>query len=48
MTGVQTCALPISYEGAPLPVTAVLSATSKAAAFAVILRLFSGLRTDQA
>ena len=33
---------PDAYEGAPLPVTAVLSATSKAAAFAVILRLFSG------
>jgi NADH-quinone oxidoreductase subunit N len=33
---------PDAYEGAPLPVTAILSATSKAAAFAVILRLFSG------
>ena len=33
---------PDAYEGAPLPVTAILSATSKAAAFALILRLFSG------
>ena len=33
---------PDAYEGAPLPVTAVLSATSKAAAFALILRLFTG------
>ncbi len=33
---------PDAYEGAPLPVTAVLSATSKAAAFAVLLRLFGG------
>ena len=33
---------PDAYEGAPLPVTAILSATSKAAAFALILRLFAG------
>ncbi len=33
---------PDAYEGAPLPITAYLSATSKAAGFALILRLFSG------
>ncbi len=33
---------PDAYEGAPLPVTAVLSATSKAAATALLLRLFAG------
>ena len=32
---------PDAYEGAPLPVTAYLSATSKAAGFALILRVFS-------
>src|SRR5581483_5409907 len=32
---------PDAYEGAPLPITAYLSATSKAAGFALILRLFS-------
>jgi NADH-quinone oxidoreductase subunit N len=32
---------PDAYEGAPLPVTAYLSATSKAAGFALLLRLFS-------
>ncbi len=33
---------PDAYEGAPLPITAYLSATSKAATFAVLLRLLSG------
>jgi NADH-quinone oxidoreductase subunit N len=33
---------PDAYEGAPLPITAYLSATSKAAGFAMLLRLFSG------
>jgi NADH-quinone oxidoreductase subunit N len=33
---------PDAYEGAPLPVTAYLSTTSKAAGFALLLRLFSG------
>ena len=33
---------PDAYEGAPLPITAYLSATSKAAGFALMLRLFSG------
>ena len=33
---------PDAYEGAPLPVTAFLSTLSKAAGFALILRLFSG------
>ena len=33
---------PDAYEGAPLPITAYLSATSKAAAFALILRWFAG------
>ena len=33
---------PDAYQGAPLPITAYLSATSKAAGFALILRLFSG------
>src|SRR3990172_1035752 len=33
---------PDAYEGAPLPVTAYLSATSKAAGFALLLRLFAG------
>src|SRR3990172_4181840 len=33
---------PDAYEGAPLPITAYLSATSKAAGFAFLLRLFSG------
>lgn len=32
---------PDAYEGAPLPVTAYLTATSKAAGFAMILRLFT-------
>jgi NADH-quinone oxidoreductase subunit N len=32
---------PDAYEGAPLPITAYLSTTSKAAGFALILRLFS-------
>ena len=31
---------PDAYEGAPLPITAYLSATSKAATFALLLRLF--------
>ena len=33
---------PDAYEGAPLPITAYLSATSKAATFALLLRLFAG------
>ncbi|MDA0269677.1 MAG: NADH-quinone oxidoreductase subunit N [Chloroflexi bacterium] len=33
---------PDVYEGAPIPVTAYLSATSKAATFALILRWFAG------
>ena len=33
---------PDAYEGAPMPITAYLSATSKAATFALILRWFSG------
>jgi NADH-quinone oxidoreductase subunit N len=33
---------PDAYEGAPLPITAYLSATSKAATFALLLRLFGG------
>ncbi|MEX2372468.1 MAG: proton-conducting transporter membrane subunit, partial [Dehalococcoidia bacterium] len=33
---------PDAYEGAPLPVTAYLSATSKAATFALFLRWFAG------
>jgi NADH-quinone oxidoreductase subunit N len=32
---------PDAYEGAPLPITAYLSATSKAAGFALLLRLFA-------
>ena len=32
---------PDAYEGAPLPITAYLSATSKIAGFALLLRLFS-------
>ncbi len=32
---------PDAYQGAPLPITAYLSATSKAAGFALLLRLFS-------
>jgi NADH-quinone oxidoreductase subunit N len=32
---------PDAYEGAPLPITAFLSATSKAAGFALLLRLFT-------
>ena len=32
---------PDAYEGAPLPITAYLSAASKAAGFALLLRLFS-------
>jgi NADH-quinone oxidoreductase subunit N len=32
---------PDAYEGAPIPITAYLSATSKAATFALLLRLFS-------
>ena len=34
--------VPDAYEGAPLPITAYLSATSKVAGFALLLRLFSG------
>ncbi len=33
---------PDAYEGAPLPITAFLSTASKAAGFALILRLFTG------
>ena len=33
---------PDAYEGAPLPITAYLSATSKAATFALLLRVFGG------
>ncbi len=33
---------PDAYEGAPLPITGYLSVTSKAAGFALLLRLFSG------
>jgi NADH-quinone oxidoreductase subunit N len=33
---------PDAYEGAPLPITAYLSATSKAATFALLLRLLTG------
>ena len=33
---------PDAYEGAPLPITAYLSVTSKAAGFALLLRLFTG------
>src|SRR3972149_2768097 len=33
---------PAAYEGAPLPIPAYLSAASKAAGFALLLRLFSG------
>ena len=33
---------PDAYEGAPIPITAYLAVGSKAAAFALILRLFSG------
>jgi NADH-quinone oxidoreductase subunit N len=33
---------PDAYEGAPLPITAYLSVTSKAAGFALLLRLFAG------
>jgi NADH-quinone oxidoreductase subunit N len=33
---------PDAYEGAPLPITAYLSATSKAATFALLLRLLGG------
>lgn len=33
---------PDAYEGAPLPITAYLSVTSKVAGFALLLRLFSG------
>jgi len=33
---------PDAYEGAPLPITAYLSATSKGAAFALLLRIFGG------
>jgi NADH-quinone oxidoreductase subunit N len=33
---------PDAYEGAPIPITAYLSATSKAATFALLLRWFSG------
>jgi NADH-quinone oxidoreductase subunit N len=32
---------PDAYEGAPLPITAFLAATSKAAGFALLIRLFS-------
>src|SRR5205814_7657588 len=34
-------ATPDAYEGAPLPITAFLSITPKAAGFALMLRLFS-------
>jgi NADH-quinone oxidoreductase subunit N len=37
---------PDAYEGAPMPITAYLSATSKAAGFALIIRLFSGAFLD--
>ncbi len=43
-------ATPDAYEGAPLPITAFLSITSKAAGFALLLRLFStafGPRLDE-
>jgi NADH-quinone oxidoreductase subunit N len=43
-------ATPDAYEGAPLPITAFLSITSKAAGFALLLRLFStafGPRVDE-
>ena len=33
---------PDAYQGAPWPITAYLSATSKAAGFALLIRLFSG------
>ena len=33
---------PDAYEGAPLPITAFLSATSKAATFALLMRVFGG------
>ena len=33
---------PDAYEGAPLPITAYLAATSKAATFALLLRIFAG------
>ncbi len=33
---------PDAYEGAPIPITAYLSATSKAATFALLLRWFAG------
>ena len=33
---------PDAYEGAPLPITAYLAATSKAATFALLLRVFAG------
>jgi NADH-quinone oxidoreductase subunit N len=36
---------PDAYEGAPMPITAFLSTASKAAGFALILRLFTGAFT---
>jgi NADH-quinone oxidoreductase subunit N len=39
---------PDAYQGAPLPITAFLSTASKAAGFALILRLFSASFVDEA
>lgn len=39
---------PDAYQGAPLPITAFLSTASKAAGFALILRLFTGAFTVEA
>ncbi|MFQ5380649.1 MAG: NADH-quinone oxidoreductase subunit N [Dehalococcoidia bacterium] len=39
---------PDAYEGAPLPITGFLSTASKAAGFALILRLFSGALLGEA
>ena len=39
---------PDAYEGAPLPITALLSTLSKAAGFALFLRLFAGAFTTDA
>lgn len=38
---------PDAYQGAPLPITAFLSTASKAAGFALILRLFAGAFIDE-
>lgn len=38
---------PDAYQGAPLPITAFLSTASKAAGFALILRLFSAAFVDE-